>query len=65
MVVDLEERIYANCIMNNIHRPELTKWRENIKRQELRKREARERFKQGNGNIKSAALGKKKIEEQR
>jgi len=51
MVVSLEERMYVNCIINGIDRSELPKWRENIKKEELRRKEAKKKFEQGNFNI--------------
>lgn len=51
MVVSLEKRMYVNCIINGIDRPELPKWRENIKKVELRRKEAKKKFEHGNFNI--------------
>lgn len=51
MVVSLEERMYANCIINGIDSPELPKWRDKIKKQELRINEAKKKFIHGNLNI--------------
>jgi len=39
--------MYVNCIINGVDRPELPKWRENIKKEELRIKEAKKNSDKG------------------
>ncbi len=51
IMVSLEKQMYVNCIINNIDRPELLKWREEIKAHELEVKEAKEKFEKGDFSV--------------